>query len=707
MKVPQLSTRHLLAILFSAIVVASMGPGAVTGLAGPSTESGPAGPDGADGTATPTGDADVSDELQAQADLKADLLGIVSDESRSDRAAALDAGERALASRQRMATDSVQRDTLVTERTNLRGASALLETIESDAGTRPGDLTAAANLATLGLKVQAAQRTDSDGPVDPAVGTLREPDTPSHAAPSAAAFALLDRYDVTPTAGQAAEIRALDDLSEPARSELTDYLDAYLAYYDATQAAYADANREQLTALASGEAGDRTDLQSTGVNVAQVRAAQAQLLTEADDLQRTLGPGNPRSIGSGASHLPVSGVQVPGVLSINVSGHDNHYTQDFALQVDVGGDDTYDNNAGGAEGNGVYLALNNSADAAALVDTSGDDTYNGRNGGGNALAAGFLADAGGDDTYNASVDAPDPKGHGTNGGGNLVSVGFLVDAGGEDVFEAGQKGTNGGGHNVASGFLVNAGNGDDTYVATSNGTNGGSRGLSRGFLIDVAGEDTYDAGDLGTNGAARDAGMAFLLDAGSGDDTYAGGSGGTNGAGGFDSAGGFLLDSGGSDTYEGGDRGANGGSFVNGVGFLLDAGSGSDSFDAGNYSTNGGGYFGESFLLNVGDGDDTYVAGDGGTNGGAWLTGTGLLLDPSGDDTYVAGTNAVNGGGSTVGEFLTENVTDDADPALGLLVDGAGTDFYNDDNVTCTDCSRFPKGTVGAQVDSDDPVVVE
>jgi hypothetical protein len=66
-----------------------------------------------------------------------------------------------------------------------------------------------------------------------------------------------------------------------------------------------------------------------------------------------------------------------------------------------------------------------------------------------------------------------------------------------------------------------------------------------------------------------------------------------------------------------------------------------------------------------------------------------LLLDEAGNDTYTATGDGTNGG----------------DEGVGLLLDAAGTDRYEDPEVpgdSCQDCTLVPKGTLGAQVDSDD-----
>lgn len=74
------------------------------------------------------------------------------------------------------------------------------------------------------------------------------------------------------------------------------------------------------------------------------------------------------------------------MCEFDLVGVPNTYAVDCPLIVDVGGNDTYTNNAGGVNGG-----------AAAVIDLGGDDRYagnraSGANGGGSA-GAGFLFDA--------------------------------------------------------------------------------------------------------------------------------------------------------------------------------------------------------------------------------------------------------------------------------------------------------------------------
>lgn len=211
--------------------------------------------------------------------------------------------------------------------------------------------------------------------------------------------------------------------------------------------------------------------------VANLVAARQNLLAAAVALQVALR--------SGPVTAPASATA--GVCEFDLIGVSSTYAVDCPLIVDVGGDDTYTNNAGGANGG-----------AAAVIDLAGDDRYEGNrasgaNGGG-SVGAGFLFDAAGNDTYSAANNA-------TNGGGYFFGQGFLLDAGGNDRYTATNTGTNGGGASLGSGALIDLG-GADVYSAGRFGTNGGSA-AGQGLLLDTGGTDSYS--DQNTcNGSGSD-----------------------------------------------------------------------------------------------------------------------------------------------------------------------------------------------------------
>jgi len=370
------------------------------------------------------------------------------------------------------------------------------------------------------------------------------------------------------------------------------------------------------------------------------------------------------------------------------------YQSDYRLAVDIGGNDLYQNNAGGS----------------GLLNTPAGDLYG---------LAGALIDLSGKDRYMSSATCELDKdgrpkncrGKGVNGG----AVGSVLGLTGNILRPAVDRG-------FAAGFLFDDGKDDpatgqdegaDIYAAGDNGTNGGAAevgavgGFGLGFLFDAGGGDKYGAGDNGANGGAQAVGGLAA--------TY-----GT----------GLLIDGGGDDAYSSGDGGTNGGARASGslatakaTGFLMDTG-GNDAYTAVSNGTNGGAQsFGSlglgastGLLMDTG-GNDAYTAVSNGTNGGTQAGGnlglgqsTGLLIDASGNDTYTAQKQGVNGGASGVAGAASAPVG----AGVGLLFDGGGHDLYSDTNrVACVDgapsaddCSgggsditAIPKGAAGSQLD--------
>jgi hypothetical protein len=328
--------------------------------------------------------------------------------------------------------------------------------------------------------------------------------------------ALIARHSEV-TEDTAGSLARLETLPTSENAALTAVVDAFIAFDDAVR-------RRKQAVSPVDPMGGLTD----------VLAARAALFDSAAAASRQ---------SSMSSAFDGSPLQLPPWFALSTGVVNDSYAVDFVLTIDMGGDDSYQNNAGGSNvhGGACEFATVTPSAAAALIDLGGRDTYEsgrscGANGGGAALGAGFLYDGGpGDDSYIAG-------GFGTNGGGDFGGVGFLYDESGATSYKAGANGTNGGGA-LGLGLLVDGG-GDDSYDATDSGTNGGSA-LGAGGLLDLSGTDSYWAGSVGTNGGAN-GGTASLVDL-SGDDAYVAGGTGANGGG---SAGtGLLLDGGGLDTY--------------------------------------------------------------------------------------------------------------------------------------------------------------
>lgn len=185
---------------------------------------------------------------------------------------------------------------------------------------------------------------------------------------------------------------------------------------------------------------------------------------------------------------PVAGCDVaddPPHLCIGGAG-DNVYTDDYAVQIDLGGDDIYRNAPGSADPGLVHAGAGNGLFAATAIDLGGNDTYEtepGRftEGGDGAVLVqgagvggiGFLVDAGdGDDRYRAATSRDGRQALGQGMG--IVGVGVLADRGGDDLYEL--SATTGSavavgqaaGSEGAVGVLLDQGAGDDAYrIATA------------------------------------------------------------------------------------------------------------------------------------------------------------------------------------------------------------------------------------------------
>lgn len=236
----------------------------------------------------------------------------------------------------------------------------------------------------------------------------------------------------------------------------------------------------------------------TGVSVQ--RYYQATLL-----LARTIDQTLPQLL-QAAQALPPSAETVDGCdlvdhhpdLCIGGTGG-NNYTRDYALLIDLGGDDLHANSAGGAHpapqepglvspgGNGLY--------ASVLVDLAGEDHYgttlptaDGSEvaiGAGLAGGIGVLVDAGGSDRYAIEHTAdgrersPNPRGIGSG----ALGVGFLADLAGDDNYSVRQHTFSvWGGHDGTDGH-------PDTSSAQAHGAGVGLLGV--GILTDALGDDRY------------------------------------------------------------------------------------------------------------------------------------------------------------------------------------------------------------------------
>lgn len=605
-----------------------------------------------------------------------------------------------------------------------------------------------ADLSSLAAVVEAVDAWQADSP-----GTTAPAITSSEASAGQALVDLVEALGHDPARLDASTVDALDALDGPVGDALADLFTSFQRFDQATEGALAHLDPATVPTLDEppakpGPVPAWDGQQAGGPPAAQAHvaspptvdwtttvAARAALIDAIVELEHAL------SLEPDAPTRGVPSVTVPGVVALDLDGVDNHYTANYALVVDVGGDDRHENNAGGSAvaqdpcDLGLAPGFPGAPGAATLVDLAGEDTYGDASAacpwaqtGGGYLGSGLLVDAGGSDTYQAQVAST---------GSGLAGTGLLIDAAGDDTYDGarGAYTVHGSAYIAGQGALVDGG-GNDTYVARSVVVNGGAYQQAAGALVDLGGHDAYTAWGAWANGGAGLQASGALVDA-TGNDRYTAYGGVSNGAG-FDSgAAGLLVDGDGDDVYDGLWTNSNGGGFVGGAGALVDVagqdeyfaylgasnggaafaaagflvdGAGADLYHAPRSAVNGGGVeLAAGHLVDQG-GDDAYTAASSsagglswsGANGGAVNGAQGLLLDTEGDDAYRA-PRAVggNGGAGHVDQVFCQLTTCPKLPAAqGLLLDGGGADRYDDsEGGSGEDVTVVPKGTLGAQID--------
>jgi hypothetical protein len=352
----------------------------------------------------------------------------------------------------------------------------------------------------------------------------------------------------------------------------------------------------------------------------------------------------------------------------------NIYKKDFAIMLDLGGDD-------------VYHCSRHRGNFQILIDRAGNDVYKGED---YSIACGnfgvsIIIDEGGDDMYEAKNYAI---------GCGIFGIGVLIDKDGHDTYTG------------------------DTFTQ-------GAGGFGIGILKDEAGQDTYEAA-LYAQGFASTYGIGILADRNGNDqysiikkyideirylDHYLSLSQGFSI--GFRpdlSAGiGMILDQRGNDYYLA-DIFAQGSSYWYGFGAIIDS-HGNDNYIAHQYAQGAGTHITIGVLIDK-QGDDTYVA-KGVSQGCGHDLAFGFLLDCHGDDSYVAfdlsqGAGNANGIGMLLDESGSDSYSAKRDHntqgygdfrreygSIGILLDIAGEDVYR----TGTNESLWLKGAYGVGID--------
>jgi hypothetical protein len=327
-----------------------------------------------------------------------------------------------------------------------------------------------------------------------------------------------------------------------------------------------------------------------------------------------------------------------GLLVIGGPGP-NVYTEDAAIIIDLGGDDTYMNNAGSPvyESRGSEIRRITSP-VSVVIDLKGNDTYmSTRTGsmGSGIMGAGVLMDLEGDDIYSGSI---------LSQGSGFLGIGCLIDLQGKDLYSAEEISQ--GAAIFGTGIMID-GKGDDKYSGAKYIQGFGGPG-GRGILLDISGNDLYRAGvkygsTYGTPGVyhtvAQGAGWGLRGKA----------------AGGV----GIMHDSAGNDIYIAGNFSQGTGYYL-GLGILMDD-AGNDRYIGSRYCQGSAAHLASGLILDR-KGSDTYSARIAASQGGAWDLSFACALDLEGDDEYEGGDLALGAG---------------AQNAIGLFYDGYGKDRYS------------------------------
>ena len=366
----------------------------------------------------------------------------------------------------------------------------------------------------------------------------------------------------------------------------------------------------------------------------------AAVRTYAAEVQR-LGPD--RLLRPGAKADTVVEFDSPiGTVVVSGFGVDTLRT-DAALEVDLGGDDVYLNNAG---------ATAFDRPVSVCMDLAGNDRYEAPDSsyvqGFGFLGVGMLVDLAGNDVYMAK--------HFSQGIG-IMGVGVLWDKAGNDTFSA---------HTFcqAAGMfglgMVLDDSGDDVYDCASNGQ-GSATTLGLGVLSDVEGDDKYRLACDSTKdamggmpGYGQGGALSFRAYPWEKKLVAYGGVG-------------MLVDDKGNDEYVSKGWNCQGGSYIMSLGVLVDD-EGNDHYVCG--TGQGSGIHVTNAILIDKKGDDVYEGGfrAGGSGGDR---SPGFLIDYEGNDTYKSTTSSYGTGCKPF--------------SYSLFIDYKGNDTYI--------CDR-PKGAV-------------
>lgn len=354
----------------------------------------------------------------------------------------------------------------------------------------------------------------------------------------------------------------------------------------------------------------------------------------------------------------------------------NVYQKDFAVIIDLGGDELYQisskkesfNIIVDAGGNDTYLSENYGIGCghfgvSILIDEAGDDTYEAKSFsiGCGVFGIGMLIDRKGNDKYFGDTF--------TQGAGGF-GIGILMDENGNDLYE-GALYAQGFASTYGIGILADK-NGNDMYL------------IKEKYLDEIRYLDHYLSLSQGfTIGFRPDlsAGIGIIFDGGGNDyylaDIFAQGSGYWYGLG-------AIVDDDGNDNFVAYQYAQGSGTHL-ALGLLVDK-KGNDNYVSKGVSQGCGHDLALGWLYDM-EGDDSYCAFDL-SQGAGNANGIGILIDEKGDDNYgIKRQQNTQGYGDFRREF----------GSIGVLMDLKGKDFYPGGK----DKSLWQRGKYGIGIDWD------
>ena len=456
-----------------------------------------------------------------------------------------------------------------------------------------------------------------------------------------------------------------------------------ITWHDVFEPPYGTDEKERIDELLKDKPEEYIDELATKVDLNEMMQAYMSLPNPVDILQEIQATDFP-------TDEPAIFITPWGNMAIGTMDDDT-YSGDYAILIDPGGNDTYNNCRIGSA-----LGTDDKDRLGFFLDIEGDDRYFCEDSnitlGASVMGVASFYDLGqGDDIY---------KGGHISLGATACGIASFMDDGGSDEYSSGIYTQGAAGYGIGV-MLDHAPLFVDTGVSPANTeeaevdksliqndtydawlmAQGFSRQWGVGLCHGSRGNDTYHAGgvylhaplfndryqsfsqgfSIGSRGVDYAGGIAFLIDDG-GNDYYLGDI--YNQGVGYWYAGGFLLDKAGNDHYEMTQYGQGSGIHL-AVGGIIDN-AGNDSYTMNSGLGQGGSHdFAASVMMDRG-GNDRYI-GSTSCNGSGLTNSVGLFFDRDGNDIYGADPTANTMGG---GRWARDT------GSIGIFIDTGGKDYY-------------------------------